>query len=481
MPVVPHDCLISPAAKERWRKWRDDLDKAEQDRQAEARQFGSSPLRSRTDLQRKYNEASESEQARISHVNAMHAGVWNEAQPISPPSEPYSAGADHDSSSSPSRSGASVSSMSLDRTSDTTPDSPREYIDPFGPPGMLNTMSKNPFASSIQMLSGPPRMGPIGLERGSDPSLMGQLHDSQMDNGAVYGSSRSGHSSPISRNYRYADHDGSSGSDSDGTTIARHATSPGVSSWDALGYPGDAVTTPLPRTAEEIQHEGPTPQAPTPLRHVRSTPPLPPDPSLLHDLSDEHQDLVTDTVGAIAIDIYGNVACGASSGGIGMKHRGRIGPAALVSIGAAVIPPDPQDAEGTAVATVTSGTGEHMGTTMAASTCSERVYQGVRKVSGGAYEQCCDDEAINAFIQKDFMGHSSVKQSHSSGAIGLLSVKRTREGVYLYFGHNTDSFALASMHSDESKPVCTMSRSKGDGVIAQGGRAIRMRKKRKAH
>lgn len=85
---------------------------------------------------------------------------------------------------------------------------------------------------------------------------------------------------------------------------------------------------------------------------------------------------------------------------------------------------------------------------------------------------------MRGFIQKDFMGHPSVRYSDSAGAIGMLTVKKTKDGAWLYFGHNTNSFALASMHSDEVRPICTMSRSNGDGSIAQGGRAIRYRKKR---
>lgn len=170
-------------------------------------------------------------------------------------------------------------------------------------------------------------------------------------------------------------------------------------------------------------------------------------------------DLITDTVGAIAIDSYGNIACGASSGGIGMKYRGRVGPAALVGVGAAVVPADPDDKARTTVASVASGTGEHMATTMAATVCAERVYYGVKKARGGGYESVEDDYALRAMIEQDFMGkrtfgisvagyrltrtsagHPSVKKSRSAGAIGVLCVKKTREGAYLYFAHNTDSF-----------------------------------------
>src|SRR5688572_27953907 len=91
-----------------------------------------------------------------------------------------------------------------------------------------------------------------------------------------------------------------------------------------------------------------------------------------HDWSDEDEctieniastlpdeDHITDTVGAIAIDNKGQIAAASSSGGIGMKHRGRLGPAALVGIGTAVVPCVPGDEDGTTVAAVTSGTGEH--------------------------------------------------------------------------------------------------------------------------
>lgn len=117
-------------------------------------------------------------------------------------------------------------------------------------------------------------------------------------------------------------------------------------------------------------------------------------------------DDITDTVGAIAIDCHGHIAAGSSSGGIGMKHKGRVGPAALVGIGTAVIPVEPEDKDKTSVATVTSGTGEHMATTMAAGTCASRLYSSSRRGRKGGSESTDDDSALRAFVERDFMGMS---------------------------------------------------------------------------
>ncbi|KAI1480692.1 N-terminal nucleophile aminohydrolase [Daldinia eschscholtzii] len=192
---------------------------------------------------------------------------------------------------------------------------------------------------------------------------------------------------------------------------------------------------------------------------------------------DEDVDKITDTVGAIAIDMSGKIAAGSSSGGIGMKHRGRIGPAALVGIGTAVVPMDEKDQDGIAVAAVTSGTGEHMATTMASQKCAERIYQGTRRGPGGK-DVAEDDEnsILQGFIANDFQEHPGVKYSSSAGAIGVMAVKKAPMGYYLYFAHNTDSFAVASMGSNDIQPSCVMSRvkegSSGLSHIAQGGRKI---------
>jgi taspase (threonine aspartase 1) len=203
-----------------------------------------------------------------------------------------------------------------------------------------------------------------------------------------------------------------------------------------------------------------------PAEQVKNLPP--------YSLSDIDEDLITDTVGAIAIDMFGNIAAGSSSGGIGMKHRGRVGPAALVGIGTAVIPADFEDSDNVTVAAVTSGTGEHMATTMASQKCAERLYFCTKRGRGGTNVEATEEEAMESFVVNDFMNHPGVKSSHSAGAIGIMAVKKTPYGYFLHFAHNTDSFALASMHSGEKEPKCVMSRLGDHGTVVQGGRKIRV-------
>lgn len=243
-----------------------------------------------------------------------------------------------------------------------------------------------------------------------------------------------------------------------------------------------------PRTIEVSLHDRPAsePSPPTPPEPPPSaSPALSPDDTLPSDdpydyanyarHKREDRDLITDTVGAIAIDLHGHIAAGSSSGGIGMKHRGRVGPAALVGIGTAVIPADPSDADAVSVAAVTSGTGEHMATTMASHKCAERLYHSTRRGEAGRdVEECDEDRVMESFVSADFMGHPGVRNQPSASAIGVMAVKKSRQGYYFYFAHNTDSFALASMSSNERGPVCTMSRTPETNMVIRGGRKIRV-------
>jgi taspase (threonine aspartase 1) len=182
----------------------------------------------------------------------------------------------------------------------------------------------------------------------------------------------------------------------------------------------------------------------------------------------DEEDSITDTVGAIAIDKYGNIAAGSSSGGIGMKHRGRIGPAAQIGIGTHIIPQDPTDPDGTTCAVVTSGTGELIASTMAASTCATRMYYSQKMGDNGVFTQVMEDEALRAWMQKEFNGtlslhcwhfqtltfvcfsqleHAAVSNSVNFGALGVVIVKKTNSAIELYFAHNTESFVSLALLS----------------------------------
>lgn len=454
MPVTGLDTLISPAARDRWRRWRRDLHAAEKRQRQTNPTFYTDPSTTAFPLE----TTSDIEIMRRNHAKELETAAWIAGQPMSPPPTSDDR-AFADDKPSP---GSETSSMTTHVPTYTSSivSGPEAGHYPYSAPETVGSPSKNPFANSTQQIVPSGATSRSASRRMSDGGLSELAHD-ELEVGNDSDLTFSQHQSSMR----------------EATSSANPTKSYARSPWRLSEQktltaepPEEALRTALPATPnDEVRGSS------TPLNHVRDTSPLPPNPSPLFPQQDE--DLITDTVGAIAIDLYGNIACGASSGGIGMKHRGRIGPAALCGVGAAVIPFDADDPELTTVASVASGTGEHMGTTSAAHTCSERVYHGLRKLPGGRHAQVEDDEAMASFISKDFMGHPSVKQSASAGAIGILSVKKTNEGAWLYFGHNTDSFALASMHSDEAKPVATMSRKQG-GSLAQGGRGIRFRKRK---
>ena len=397
MPILPHDALISPAARERWLRWRQDLKNAERKAQAARGQpYSASPSPSEPEISTAYEDLVR-DKMRKAHTRALESGVWNEGQPISPPPSDTSLPI-----SSPSRTTSLLAHSS--RTSSTSNSSPEPqecvdvknsvYRDNHAPPDMLGPSPLRKFTPVL------PNDSPAdsdehytSIASPSDEVNMSDVDDSDLENATTN---------------RASWHDGSSGSDqtvSDNSSLQLPSLTPSppamISPQDPLIL--EATTVPLPPNPDESRLP-PSPQRPTPLDGVQEQ-----HSALERPGYTDRKDLITDTVGAIAIDNYGNIACGASSGGIGMKHRGRIGPAALVGVGAAVTPLDPDDKSKTCVATVTSGTGEHMTTTMAATVFAERLYAGLKKSRGGIYEEAeSDDEVIRVAIEREFMGESDI-------------------------------------------------------------------------
>lgn len=400
MPILPHDALVSPAAKERWLRWRADLRAAER----KSRKSGNHPScwKVRGDV------APEDEIAqnrlREQHTERMLQGIVYDDHSSSPSisdEEIYNAdtasAVPSDPSSLPSQR-SSGSWRSGERLA--TPDTSDQLV-PNGPtrPYTIAESSRNAFINSTQKVPTINQYKEHREQRNKEPDAF--TEDTEMEDLRTVSVQRAA----TSRHKSWADGSGaeSESSSSVETMKAKPSDRPLAA----------ALETPLPVAPSENKLIAPRPGASTPLNHVKETAPLPPAPAGKSQIEDiQREDHITDTVGAIAVDSWGNIACGASSGGIGMKYRGRVGPAALVGVGAAVIPTDPDDPEQASVATVTSGTGEHMATTMAATVCAERLYQSVKKSRGGEYIEVSEDEALQAMIQNEFMGKLHSLRSH---------------------------------------------------------------------
>ncbi|KAI5456360.1 nucleophile aminohydrolase [Mariannaea sp. PMI_226] len=427
--------MVSKNARDRFLRWQDDLQRAE----SKAKETKTSPDSSPSNLSCvpcQYDTASAADNPRPlprDHVAAVMAGTWNEGQPDSPYHTP-----------------GSDPVGSLDLEASTTPG----YFHVVGSPGpgisrppARTHPEKLPLYSTIAKRNTRPGHVPPSLLRPPLKSPDSSSRNARKDEEKRNPDQKHDTDSHQKFHEHLPDRDGSMSPHASNETPGS-SQFPSQASSDARGIkrPADPSETSPVSNRERLR----------PF-HINS----------------DDEDLITDTIGAIAVDENGHMAAGSSSGGIGMKHRGRLGPAALVGVGTAIVPCDENDEDQVSVGAVTSGTGEHMATTMASQRCAERIYHGTRRGRGGSDIQDDDEDAImESFIMDDFMNHPGVKNCHSAGAIGVMVVKKCRTGYYFYFAHNTDSFALASMGGSEREPRCTMSRLPDGAKIAKGGRKV---------
>ncbi|KAK9373506.1 nucleophile aminohydrolase [Lipomyces chichibuensis] len=176
----------------------------------------------------------------------------------------------------------------------------------------------------------------------------------------------------------------------------------------------------------------------------------------------ENEDMITDTVGVICLDMKGELAVASSSGGVTMKQPGRVGPAAMIGSGVWTV-----TAKDSKVAVCTSGTGEDIISTNLACRCAES-------------QMTTSDEleSLSMLMKYDFAQSQAVQLRPP--AAGLLLMKLTQSDksqlVRFCYAHTTPSMSVGYMAHNASSPTLIMSRSK-EGPLGQpviGGYAKRI-------
>ena len=389
VPILPHDFLISAASRERWIRWRSDLNGVT----SEGDHDSAMEL-----------DPKESERKREHHTQMMDDALQisldssivntqnrHNAQAVYPSPSPPRHRMVQSTADSPAFTPISGEEAHTADVPTVPPMSNRDFF-------MQRLAHTNPEPSAVRNPSSSHLRTVQNNDGGSgseDEGSTGSYIDTEMDDlPRVPSNSRI-----ISRQDTF------------------QAVSSATSSDSSLQLPSSSPS--------QTSHHYPTASAAESLERPPVEQALPNSGAFVGHGAGPLEDDITDTVGAIAVDCFGHIAAGSSSGGIGMKHRGRTGPAALVGIGSAVIPQDKHDPERTSVGVVASGTGEHMATTMAASVCAERVYSNTRKQRGGGLEQVNEDEAIKATIDHDFMGSYQAINTSSCILITNFTLNRS--------------------------------------------------------
>uniref|UniRef100_A0A8C4D8T5 Threonine aspartase 1 n=1 Tax=Dicentrarchus labrax TaxID=13489 RepID=A0A8C4D8T5_DICLA len=162
-----------------------------------------------------------------------------------------------------------------------------------------------------------------------------------------------------------------------------------------------------------------------------------------------------DTVGAVVVDLEGNVAAAVSSGGLAMKHPGRVGQAAHYGCGCWAENACNMNPYSTAVST--SGCGEHLIRTMLARECSAAMQ------SEDAH-QALLEAMQNKFISSPFLA----SEDRVLGGVIVLRCCRCVEappsqniqGILVEFlwSHTTESMCVGYMSAQDSKAKTHISR-----------------------
>ncbi|XP_059421946.1 threonine aspartase 1 [Carassius carassius] len=179
---------------------------------------------------------------------------------------------------------------------------------------------------------------------------------------------------------------------------------------------------------------------------------------------EENNSACLDTVGAVVVDREGNVASAVSSGGLAMKHPGRVGQAAHYGCGCWA--ENARDVSLYSTAVSTSGSGEHLIRTMLARECSTAM-------QAENAHQALLEAMQNKFISSPFLaGEDCVL-----GGVIVLRCCTCGEAqrsediqallVEFLWSHTTESMCVGYMSAQDSKARTHISRLPPGAVAGQ--------------
>ncbi|XP_039248440.2 uncharacterized protein LOC120326249 isoform X1 [Styela clava] len=174
-----------------------------------------------------------------------------------------------------------------------------------------------------------------------------------------------------------------------------------------------------------------------------------------------------DTVGAVVLDMQGNVAAAVSSGGLILKMPGRVGQAAMYGCGCWA---SPGKTDKPAIAVSTSGCGEQLISTTLAKICAGNLQKDEQPY-----------QAIQDTLVKDFLG-SSMLNSDCDKQAGLLCLHHTKDSfnctIEVVWGHTTSSMVIGHMSTNDNNPKTVLSRLPDNAIpgksVTVGGSWIKV-------
>ncbi|XP_077172322.1 threonine aspartase 1 isoform X3 [Paroedura picta] len=202
-----------------------------------------------------------------------------------------------------------------------------------------------------------------------------------------------------------------------------------------------------------------------------------------------------DTVGAVVVDQEGNVAAAVSSGGLALKHPGRVGQAALYGCGCWAENTGIQNPYSTAVST--SGCGEHLVRTLLARECScalqnEDAHQALLETMQNKFITSTQFRDVSMYSHPTpGTGHTSKSSpflANEDGVLGGVIVLRScrcsaeanssqdKQSLLVEFlwSHTTESMCVGYMSAQDGKAKTHISRLPpgavaGQSVAIEGG------------